>query len=89
VFHQTRFNFITKDRIWYTRDFRQENLPGDCQNTVVLSDQFYQEIMSHFIPTDLEAAKALSCAPTALDLFTWLLYRCFIAKTGGTGSAIH
>jgi hypothetical protein len=36
--------------------------------------------MDHPIPTDLEAAKALSCAPAALDLFTWLSYRCFLAK---------
>jgi hypothetical protein len=36
--------------------------------------------MSHPIPTDLEAAKALSSAPAALDLFTWLSYRCFNAK---------
>ena len=34
----------------------------------------------HPIPTDLEAAKALSSSPAALDLFTWLSYRCFVAK---------
>jgi hypothetical protein len=36
--------------------------------------------MSHPIPTDMEAAKALSCSPAALDLFIWLSYRCFVAK---------
>jgi hypothetical protein len=36
--------------------------------------------MSHPIPTDMEAAKALSCSPAALDLFMWLSYRCFVAK---------
>jgi hypothetical protein len=40
----------------------------------------FQEIMSHPIPTDMEAAKALSCSPAALDLFMWLSYRCFMAK---------
>jgi hypothetical protein len=29
---------------------------------------------------DLEAAKALSSSSSALDLFTWLSYRCFVAK---------
>ena len=29
---------------------------------------------------DMEAGKALSCSPAALDLFTWLSYRCFVAK---------
>jgi hypothetical protein len=56
-------------------------LPGGCQNTVVLSDEFYREISDHLIPTDLEAAKALSSSPAALDLFTWLSYRCFTAKS--------
>jgi hypothetical protein len=80
VVHQARFNFMSEARIWYSRDPNQETLPGECQNSVVLSNEFYQEIMSHPIPTDLEAAKALSSAPAALDLFTWLSYRCFNAK---------
>ena len=46
----------------------------------MLSDEFFREVITHSIPTDLEAAKALSCAPAALDLFMWLSYRCFTAK---------
>jgi hypothetical protein len=58
-----------------------------------VSEEFFREIIDHPIPTDMEAAKALSCSPAALDLFTWLSYRCFIARgrecvplfgTGGT-----
>jgi len=66
--------------IWYSRDPDQKLLPGDCQNLIVLSDEFYREIMSHPIPTDLDAAKVLSSCPAALDLFTWLSYRCFTAR---------
>ena len=66
--------------IWYSRDPEQRLLPGDCQNVIVLSDEFYREILSHPIPTDLEAARALSSSPAALDLFTWLSYRCFTAR---------
>ena len=80
VFHQVRFNFMSEARIWYGRNLDQPNLPGDCRNMIVLTPEFYQEVTSHPIPTDLQAAKALSCAPAALDLFTWLSYRCFIAK---------
>ena len=80
VVHQARFNFMSEARIWYSRNPDQQTLPGECQNMVVLSNEFYQEIMDHPIPTDLEAAKALSSAPAALDLFTWLSYRCFNAK---------
>ena len=41
---------------------------------------FFRDVTTHSIPTDLEAAKALSSAPAALDLFMWLSYRCFTAK---------
>jgi len=63
-----------------TWDFDQRLLPGDCQNMIVLSDEFYREILSHPIPTDLEAAKVLSSSPAAVDLFMWLSYRCFTAR---------
>jgi hypothetical protein len=80
VFHQARFNFMTEARIWYSRDHEQQTLPGGCQNEIVLSAEFYREIMAHPIPADLDAAKALSSTPAALDLFMWISYRCFTAK---------
>jgi hypothetical protein len=80
VVHQSRFNFMTEARIWYSRDVSEGTLPGGCENTIVLSDEFYREIMTHPIPTDLEAVKTLSASPAALDLFMWLSYRCYVAK---------
>ncbi len=80
VVHQSRFSFMSEARIWYFRHSEQPTLPGDCGNIIVLSSEFFREVMEHPIPTDLEAAKALSGAPAALDLFTWLSYRCFLAK---------
>jgi len=62
VFHQVRFNFMSEAHIWHGRNFDQPNLPGDCQKVIVLTPEFYREVTSHPIPTDLEAAKALSCA---------------------------
>ncbi|WP_321474460.1 replication protein RepA [uncultured Paludibaculum sp.] len=79
VIHCARFNFMTEARIWYSRYSNEQLLPGDCQNVILLSDQFYREILDHPIPTDLDAAKALSSCPAALDLFVWLSYRCFTA----------
>lgn len=80
VMHQARFNFMREARIWYSRDPNQEILPGGFENEIVLSDEFFREITAHSIPTDLEAAKALSSSPAALDLYMWLSYRCFCAK---------
>jgi hypothetical protein len=80
VFHQNRFNFMSEARIWYSRDESSSSSSAAGENVVVLTDEFYQEVVSHPIPTDLTAARALSCSPAALDLFTWLSYRCFAAK---------
>lgn len=80
VVHRARFNFMSEARIWYSRDPGQRLLPGECQNMIVLSDEFYRKILSHPIPTDLEAAKALSSSPAALDLLMWLSYRCFTSR---------
>jgi hypothetical protein len=80
VFHHTRFNFMSEAQIWCSRLPAGEPPSGKVENMIVLSDEFYKEIMDHPIPTDLDAAKALSSAPAALDLYTWLTYRCFSAK---------
>jgi hypothetical protein len=63
---------MRKARIWYSRDPKQDTLPGGLENQIVLSAEFFREVTAHSIPTDLEAAKALSPAPAALDLFMWL-----------------
>jgi len=73
--HQARFDFMREARIWYSRDPNQEVLPDGFENQIVLSDEFFREVTTHSIPTDLEAAKALSPYPAALDLYMWLSYR--------------
>jgi hypothetical protein len=80
VIHHSRFNFLREARIWYSRDLNQSLLPGGFENEIVLSDEFFREVTTHSIPTDLEAAKALSSAPAALDLYMWLSYRCFTSR---------
>jgi hypothetical protein len=62
---------MTEARIWYSRDPDEELLAGDCQNMILLSVEFYHEVLAHPIPTDLEAVKALSSSPAALDPFLW------------------
>jgi hypothetical protein len=80
VVHRARFNFTTEARIWYSRTPKEKLLGGEWQNMIVLSDEFYREVLDDPIPTDLEAVKALSSCPAALDLFMWLSYRCFTAR---------
>lgn len=89
VTHQARFNFMREARIWYSRNPNQALLPGGFENVIVLSDEFYREVMAHSIPTDLEAAKALSSTPAALDPYMWLSYRCFTVKEARAHSDLH
>ncbi len=77
VIHRSRFNFLKQAEIWYSRS--GEAPTG--QSTITLSDEFYTEISGHPIPADLEAIKILAAAPALLDLFMWLSYRCFVAKS--------
>lgn len=79
VVQRSRFSFFREAQIWYSR--RPDNsLSGKFENVIVLSEEFYQEAISHPIPSDLEAVKILAPAPAVLDLYVWLSYRCFTAK---------
>ena len=80
VVQRSRFNFLREAQLWYARDPDQRFLPGEFQNVVVLSDEFYAEVIAHPIPADLEAVKHFHAAPAVLDLFMWLGYRCFVAR---------
>jgi hypothetical protein len=44
VFHHVRLNFMREARIWFSRDADQPSLPNGFENTIVLTDEFYQEI---------------------------------------------
>jgi hypothetical protein len=78
VIHRARFNFFSEAQIWYNRR-SDDCLPRRFENVIVLSHEFYEEVMAHPIPADLDAVKLLAPAPAILDLFIWLSYRCFTA----------
>ncbi|MBL8210514.1 MAG: replication initiator protein A [Bryobacterales bacterium] len=80
VIQRSRFNFFREAQIWYNRSSSQLAISEEFENVIVLSDEFYQEIMAHPIPTDIQAVKVFAGAPAVLDLFMWLSYRCFTAK---------
>ena len=76
VVHRARFNFLSEATIWYQRESGGENV-------VTLSQESFSEVIAHPIPADLAAVKVLVASPGALDLFSWLPYRCFTAKGRG------
>jgi hypothetical protein len=78
--HRCRFNFMSEAHIWYARSPDQPTLSPQFENVIMLSEAFYEEIMNHPVPSDLEAVRVLASAPAVLDLYMWLSYRCFKAK---------
>ncbi len=80
VVQRSRFSFMRQAQIWYSRSPEQRPISSEFENVVVLSDDFYQEILAHPVPNDLEAVKLLAASPAILDLYMWLGYRSFKAK---------
>jgi hypothetical protein len=76
VIRRSRFNFLREAQIWYNRNPAQGILSDDFENVIVLSDEFFDEVMAHPIPADIEVVKVFGSAPAVLDLFMWLTYRC-------------
>jgi len=76
VIHRGRFSFLREAEIWYSRTTSSPI----GENTITLSDEFFGEISSHPIPTDLEAVRVLAASPALLDLYLWLGYRCYNSK---------
>ena len=47
------------------------------QSKIVLSHEFFNEIIRHPVPLDMNTLKALTRSPLGLNLYVWLNYRVF------------
>ena len=54
---------------------------GLWESKVRLSEAFFNEIVSHPVPLDMNTLKALKRSPLGLDLYLWLTYRIFALTT--------
>jgi hypothetical protein len=84
VVQRSRFNFLQAAQLWFHKNTDQPVISDEFENVITLSNEFYREVASHPIPTDLNAVKVLASSPAVLDLFMWLSYRCFAAKSQDT-----
>ena len=50
---------------------------GLWESKVRLSEAFFNEIINHPVPFDMNTLKALKRSPLGLDLYLWLVYRTF------------
>jgi hypothetical protein len=80
---RTSFRFVKDLQLWYLREPASDQDSGRHENVIVLSEEFWREIQAHPIPVDLDIVRALADSPGNLDLYVWLVWRCWTAK--GTG----
>ena len=65
------------DRWWNPK---RPNEPSLWDSKVLLSEAFFNEIISHPVPLDMNTLKALKRCALGLDLYLWLTYRTFALR---------
>ena len=64
--------------LWW--DASRPDAPSLWESTIRLGEEFFNEIIAHPIPFDMNTLKALKRSPLGLDLYLWLVYRTFSLK---------
>jgi len=73
VFDWARFHFFDRMHLWFHKAEDECIDPPATENSIVLSEAFYEEIDQHRIPVEREVVAALANAPGVLDLYLWLV----------------
>ena len=69
------------DRVKYWWNVSRPDAPVLWDSTIQLGEQFFNEIILHPVPLDMNTLRALKRSPLGLDLYLWLVYRTFSLKT--------
>ena len=74
-------NSLIADRteLWWTSN--RPDQAGLWESKIELSEKFFQEIIRHPVPIDINTLTALKRSTLGLDLYLWLVYRTF-ARAG-------
>ena len=65
----------SRTELWW--DPKHPDEPMLWESRVYLGEEFFQEIIAHPVPLDMNTLKALKRSPLGLDLYMWLVYRTF------------
>jgi hypothetical protein len=75
-----RFHFFDRVHLWFHRAQNEHQAPPTSENTITLSEVFYEEIDKHRIPLEREVVALLANAPGVLDLYLWLVWKTWSLK---------
>ena len=71
---------VTNANLWW--ELKNPNQASIFESTLVLSEEFFNEIISNPIPIDMRALKTIKRSPMAIDIYCWLTYRVsYLKKT--------
>ena len=71
---------LVADRVKLWWDPRRPDEPVLWESKIELGEKFFQEIIRHPVPLDMNTLKALSRSSLGLDLYLWVTYRTFTLK---------
>ena len=74
---EARVSSFIADRTEFWWNTRKPNEPSLWESKIELSDKFFNEIIRHPVPFDMNTLKALKRCSLGLDLYLWLVYRTF------------
>ncbi len=67
-----------RGEFWWNE--RKPNEPSLWESKIELGEKFFNEIISHPVPLDMNTLKALKRCSLGLDLYLWLTYRTFALR---------
>jgi len=79
-----RFNFFEAMHLWFSAVGSEEPAAHCAENSITLSEAFYEEISQHRIPVEREVVAALANAPGALDFYIWLVWKSWSVRGRAT-----
>ena len=70
-------NAVIADHTVFWWNERKPDQPSLWDSKIELSEKFFNEIINHPVPLDINTLKALKRCTLGLDLYLWLVYRTF------------
>ena len=74
---QARISSLVADRAEFWWNPKRPNEPSLWKSKIELGEKFFNEIIQHPVPLDMNILKALKRSSLGLDLYLWLTYRTF------------
>ena len=78
---EARVNSFIADRTEFWWNERKPDQPMLWESKIYLGEKFFNEIIRHPVPIDMNTLKALKRCALGLDLYLWLVYRTFALRT--------